>query len=228
MLAEKGFSQIILIAAIIILGLMGFFILNRPNYTAPVVQEKQAQPPQTNDNNSSRQVQGGHSNKESFYNKDGIALQHYWPGEPSFSAEETEILLFNELSPSSFEQGFEFLSNDNKSSANLEVKSFDLTYTVEGKTYPHKSGTWEKFSTIEGWERIEYINISPQNYKGEPLTLKPNQKGKLHWHINFGPNPLDGKQIVKLKLILLRDGQTINIDEEFNRDSGTVFSKENH
>lgn len=60
------------------------------------------------------------------------------------------------------------------------------------------------------------------------LTLARGEKGKLHWHINFGPNPLDGKQTIKLNLTLLRDGQTLNIDEEFNRDSGTVFTKENH
>lgn len=191
--------KILIVTAIAVLGLFGFFLLNRPNNTAPVVQEKQSQP-----------LQGGHGSKESFYNKDGIALQHYWPGEESFSNEETEILLFNE------------------SGSNLEVKSFNLDYSVEGKTYPHKSGTWEKFPTIESWERNEYIMISPQYYKGEQLLIAPNQKGKLHWHINFGPNPLDGKQTVHVKLTLLKGNEILNIDEQFNRDSGTVVSKAEH
>ena len=147
---------------------------------------------------------------EPFYSKDGLYLTHSWPGEGNFSNEETEILIFNE------------------SDSTIEVKSFDLTYSVEGKTYPQKSGTWEKFPSKESWERIEYIIISPQHYKGELLSLTPGQKGKLHWHIQFGPNPLDGKQIVKVNLSLLKNGQTININEEFTRPSGQVFSKDEH
>lgn len=145
-----------------------------------------------------------------FYSKGGLSFTHSWPGEGNFSAEETEILLFNE------------------SNSSFEVKSFDLTYSVEGKTYPHKSGTWEKFARKDSPEKIEYLNISPQYYKGEKLLLNPGQKGKLHWHIQFGPNPLDGKQTVAVKLTLLKDGQAININEQFHRDSGTVFSKGEH
>ena len=147
---------------------------------------------------------------EYFYSKDGLSLTHAWPGEGNFSNEETEILLFNE------------------SSSNLEVKSFDLTYTVEGKTYPQKSGTWEKFPSKESWEKQEYIMLSPQHYKGEQLLLTPGQKGKLHWHINFGSQPLDGKQTIQLKLTLLKGNETITIDEGFHRDSGTVVSKDEH
>lgn len=147
---------------------------------------------------------------EAFYNKDGLSLTHSWPGEEHFSNEETEILIFNE------------------SDSSVEVKSFDLTYAVEGKTYPHKSGTWEKFPDKTSWEKIEYLNISPQYYKGEKLMLTSGQKGKLHWHIQFGSQPLDGKQIVQVKLTLLKNGQTINIDEQFTRASGTVFSKDEH
>lgn len=145
-----------------------------------------------------------------FYSEGDLYLTHSWPSEGNFSAEETEILLFNE------------------GNSNVEVKSFNLEYQVEGKSYPHKSGTWEKFPTRVSWERAEYLNISPQYYTGQPLTLARGEKGKLHWHIQFGSNPLNGKQAVKVKLTLLKDGQTINIDEEFNRDSGTVFTKENH
>ncbi len=149
-------------------------------------------------------------NKKPFYNQNSITLTHTWPGEKNFSNEETEVLIFNE------------------SNSKVEVKSFDLEYMVEGKTYPQKSGTWEKFPSKESWERMEYANISKQYYKGESLILEPNQKGKLHWHIQFGSQPLDGKQIVKFNLTLLKDGQTINIDEEFNRPSGQVFSKSEH
>ena len=147
---------------------------------------------------------------EYFYSKDDISLKHTWPGEGNFSNEETEILLFNE------------------SSSSIEVKSFNLEYQVEGKTYPHKSGTWEKFPSKTSWEKIEYIMLSPQHYKGEPLILKPGQKGKLHWHMEFGSQPLDGKQIIQLKLTLLKGNETITIDEQFNRNSGTVVSKDEH
>ena len=167
--------------------------------------------PQLQQNQQGYQEESGrYGMKQPFYNKDGISLQHYWPGDGSFSNEETEILLFND------------------SNSNLQVKSFDLTYSVEDKTYPQKSGTWEKFPSKTSWDRIEYINISSQYYKGELLSLTPGQKGKLHWHMQFGPNPLDGKQIVKIQLTLLKNGQTINIDEQFNRGSGTVMSKGNH
>ena len=149
-------------------------------------------------------------NKTAFYSKDGISLTHTWPGEKNFSNEETEILIFNE------------------SNTSLEVKSFNLEYQVEGKTYPQKSGTWEKFPTTQSWDRQEYINISKQYYKGEPLDLARGEKGKLHWHIEFGSKPLDGKQTVQIKLTLLKDNETITIDEQFNRDSGAIFSKDKH
>ncbi len=103
-----------------------------------------------------------------------------------------------------------------------------MSYKVEGKAYPEKSGTWEKFPSKTSWEKIEYLNISPQYYKGEPLILTPGQKGKLHRHIQFGSQPLDGKQTVLLKLTLLKGGENIIIDEQFNRDSGTVVSRDEH
>lgn len=46
--------------------------------------------------------------------------------------------------------------------------------------------------------------------------------------MQFGPKPLDGNQTVKVKLIFLKGNETITIDEEFNRDPGTVMSKDNH
>lgn len=145
-----------------------------------------------------------------FYSKDGIYLVHSWPGDQHFSNEETEILVLNE------------------SGSNIEVRSFDLIYSVEGKTYPHKSGTWEKFPSRESWDRTEYLNIGKSYYQNQPLILSKGEKGKLHWHINFSPSPLDGKQTVKVKLSLLRDGQSIPIDQEFTRPSGPVFSKDEH
>lgn len=177
--------------------------LNNPQYST----QKPEQPEQHNQaNESSGFIKG----LRPFYSKDGLYLTHSWPGAQFFSNEETEILLFNE------------------GSSPVEVKSFDLEYFVEGKVYPHKSGTWEKFPSKDNHEKIEYINIGANYYKGEKLVLAPGQQGKLHWHINFGPNPLDGKQIVTVKLTLIKDGQTININEQLGRDSGTVFSKEEH
>lgn len=196
--------KIIIVGVIIALGFFGLrFVQSDHDQSAQNL-------PGNTKNQLTQQRSGGYGSAAPFYDKDGIALQHYWPSEGSFSAEETEILLFNE------------------SNSNLEVKSFDLSYTVGGKTYPHKSGTWEKFPSRESWEKTEYLNISAQHYQSQPLILAQGEKGKLHWHINFGPTPLDGKQTVTVKLTLLKDGQTISIDEQFNRDSGTVFSKDEH
>lgn len=197
-------KYIIFGAVIIVVLFVGGNLLQKK----PFVNQPQ---PQQNQQGHQQENPGlGEGINKPFYSKDGISLTHSWPAEGNFSNEETEILLFNE------------------SSSNLEVRSFDLTYSVEGKTYPQKSGTWEKFPSKTSWEKQEYLNISPQYYKDEPLILEKGQKGKLHWHIQFGSQPLDGKQIVTVKLILLKDGQTINIDEQFTRDSGTVFSKDKH
>lgn len=194
----------------VVVLLVAFFVVGSnfrdkgPDFTkGPNKQEHQKQ-------QGNQQSNLGAGVNEPFYSKDGLYLSHSWPSKGNFSAEETEILLFNE------------------SSSSVEVKSFDLTYAVEGKTYPHKSGTWEKFPSKTSWEKTEYIMISLQYYKGEPLVLARGEKGKLHWHIQFGSQPLDGKQTVQVKLSLLKDGETINIDEEFTRNSGTVFSKDEH
>ena len=205
--------KIIIGVIILALGFFGFRFIqsdrDQPTQNLPGNTQNQpsqpAAPAQRGEQDS-----GGYGNKAPFYSKDSITLEHYWPSEGSFSAEETEILVFND-SPS-----------------DLQVKSFDLVYTVEGKTYPQKSGTWEKFPSKISWEKIEYLNISPQYYKGEPLVLARGEKGKLHWHIEFGRAPLDGKQTVHLKLTLLKGSETITIDEQFNRDSGEVFSKDEH
>lgn len=204
MLPKIIVGVVLLLIAFFAVG--SFFRDKRPDFTyGPNQQERQEQP----EAQQTTPDLGAGVNKP-FYSQDGLYLTHSWPGENNFSNEETEILLFNE------------------SDFNVEVKSFDLTYSVEGKTYPHKSGTWEKFPAKDNHERIEYLNISPQYYKGEQLLLTPGQKGKLHWHINFGSQPLDGKQTVKVKLTLIKNGQTLNIDEEFNRNSGQVFSKDEH
>lgn len=201
------------IIAVLIILAAGFFGLNslqaniRPQPTgySPIAEK---QPDQQSEHN--QPTSGGYGTAAPFYSKDGITLEHYWPGEANFSNEETEVLVFN------------------NSSSKIEVKSFDMEYMVAGKTYPHKSGTWEKFPTTRSWDRIEYLNISPQYYKGEPLILEIGQKGKLHWHINFGSSPLDGKQTVEVKLTFIKNGKTITTNEKLTRDSGTVFSKDGH
>lgn len=209
MSAQRGSTQLILVFAVVLVaGLTGLFLLNKQRDSLSTPLEQQNQPRQNK--NSSNQPQEGYGFKQPFYDKDGIALQHYWPGDGSFSNEETEILLFNE------------------GASDLQVKSYDLVYSVDGKTYPHKSGTWEKFPSEQSWDRMEYINISPQYYKSEPLILTPGQKGKLHWHINFGSQPLDGKQAVSIKLTLFKDGKSVSIEQSFIRDSGIVVSKGDH
>lgn len=201
---------------ILVFVAVGFFgagiaFVNSRQYltTQPSNQGKQY-PQSQNQNQPKDNSYQGYGFKTPFYNNNGIVLQHYWPGEPSFSNEETEILLFNE------------------SSSNVEVTSFDLAYLVNGKTYSHKSGTWEKFSTIQSWDRTQYLNISQNYYKGEPLLLTPGQKGKLHWHIQFGEKPLDGEQTVKIDLMLQKDRQSIPISQTLSRLSGAVFSKTGH
>lgn len=198
--------KIIIIAVLVSLGV--FFIAG--SYFKDNPPQFQKSQPQHQGGSKREEPDLGAGVGKPFYSKDGLYLTHSWPGENNFSNEETEILLFNE------------------SSSNVEVKSFDLIYSVEGKTYPHKSGTWEKFPSKTSWDRTEYLNISAQHYQDQLLALARGEKGKLHWHINFDPTPLDGKQTVTVKLILLKDGQTITIGEQFNRDSGTVFSKDEH
>ena len=196
--------KIIIVASILTLGFFGFkFIQSGNGHLAPNL-------PVNSENQPDQQGSGDFRPKAPFYNKGGISLEHTWPGEGNFSKEETEVLLFNE------------------SGSSIEVKSFDLVYLVEERSYPQKSGTWEKFPSKQSWDKIEYLNISPQYYKNEPLILEPGQKGKLHWHMNFGSQPLDGKQTVHLKLTLLKGNETIAIDEQFKRDSGTVVNKEGH
>ena len=197
---------VILFAGLFLVG-SRFRDMKPPDFTQPP--KEQHQPTQQQGNQQAKHDLGEGINKP-FYEKDGLYLTHTWPGERNFSNEETEILVFNE------------------SEDIVEVKSFDLTYSVVGKAYPHKSGTWEKFPSSTSWERSEYIMISKQYYKGEPLDLARGEKGKLHWHINFGKEPLDGKQTVNIKLTLLRDGETVTIDEEFSRNSGKVYSTDQH
>lgn len=211
MFKQSGFSKIIIVVfvGIVLLGGGAIFVRNQqPSPIQPNRQQGQNQY-QQNQYQQDNQYQG-YGFKRPFYSKDGVSFQHYWPGDGSFSNEETEILLFNE------------------SSTNVEVTSFALVYSVEGRPYPHKSGTWEKFPSKQSWDRIEYLNISPQYYKGEQLLLTPGQKGKLHWHIQFGPNPLDGKQTVKVNLTLIKEGQTTVINETLTRASGSVYSSQGH
>lgn len=212
-------NKVVIIAVFVVIVLAGGFLLSQQS-TKPIPSlQPQFQQNQHGEPASQRQMgrheqdaqeSGGYGFRKAFYRKDGISLQHYWPGEESFSPEETEILILNE------------------SSSNVEVKAYDLEYSVEGKVYPHKSGTWEKFPTTTSWDRIEYINIKKPYYQGQPLGLTTGQKGKLHWHIQFGPSSLDGSQTVKVQLILLKDGKTIPIHEELTRSSGTVVSREDH
>ncbi len=203
--------KILVVVLVIVVGFIGVKSLIR---TTPSSSSNPTlnQPSQQQENQITNQQNpyNAYGFKTPFYENSEITLQHYWPTEGGFSAEETEILLFN------------------KSNSPIEVKSFNIDYQVEGKSYPQKSGTWEKFPSFDSWERMEYLNISPQYYKGEKLLLSPGQKGKLHWHMQFGSQPLDGRQTVAVKLTLMKDGQIINIDEVFSRDSGTVFSSEGH
>lgn len=216
---EKGITNILIVLGVLVVtSILIIIVLNNQqlkeksfNIPSSVFnnhsQISQVQP-RTKDHEESQQ--GGYGFKKPFYDQNRLSLQQYWPGEGSFSNEETEILLFND------------------SNSTIQIKSYEIEYIVEGKNYPQKSGTWEKFPSRQSWDKIEYLNISPQYYKSEPLLLTSGQKAKLHWHIAFGQQAITGRQTVTLKLTLLQDGQTFNIEKEFNRESGTVFSKDNH
>lgn len=202
MLKQSGFSKIIIVVfvGIVLLGGGAIFVRNQqPSPIQPNRQQGQNQY-QQNQYQQDNQYQG-YGFKRPFYSKDGVSFQHYWPGDGSFSNEETEVLVINE------------------STARVQITSFDMSYTIRAQGYSQKSGTWEKFPSKQSWDRIEYLNISPQYYKGEPLILEVGQKGKLHWHLNlFQPPPQRATHAIDIKLSYTVGGVAQSLDQELESE----------
>ncbi|QQG39663.1 MAG: hypothetical protein HYS81_04820 [Candidatus Aenigmatarchaeota archaeon] len=124
-----------------------------------------------------------------FFSKDGVSMEHYWPSTYSLKGDESEMLIYNE--------GGERVS----------IVSVEMTFTAGGRTYEQYSGTWEAFPSRQSWERIDYVNMHPDYYKGEPLVLEPGQKGKVHYHYRFGD--VSGEQSVSIDLTYKAGGTAV-------------------
>ena len=137
-----------------------------------------------------------------FYKQDGLTLEYYWPldDRSNLSADETEILAYNE--------GTEV----------IEFTTLKMTFTENGSARAKFSGTWEKFPSRYSWDRIEYISIPPSQYQGEPLLMQPEEKAKIHWHLE-PINSTETIQSVALDLTVTIGVRTETIIQTLVRDS---------
>lgn len=120
-----------------------------------------------------------------FYVQNGLTLEYYWPLDSlsNLSADEMEIFAYNE------------------SDGAIEFLLPEITFTENGRPLAQHSGTWEKFPSRSSWDRIEYIQIPPSPYSGEALVAQPDEKVKLHWHME-GVASTDTHQEVALGLMI--------------------------
>ncbi len=138
-------------------------------------------------------------NEKVFFEKGNIQFEHYWPNSGSLGSDESEILVYNE------------------GNVSVQIVSTDMKFIAGGKTYTQYSGTWEKFPSRASWDRIEYTNIQPNYYKGEPLIIQPGQKGKIHYHYQFGGDISQQQQAVKINIVYNHGGKEESIDMELKR-----------
>lgn len=138
-----------------------------------------------------------------IYEQDGVTFEHFWPLDSAaqhLKTDESEIVVHN------------------RGSQTVEFSSVGMDYFVGGSQMPHYSGTWEKFPDDVSWKKIEYINISPVQYKGEKLALQPGQKSKIHYHYQVqqgqSQNP---DQKVKLNIAFTVAGSPKRLDQELVR-----------
>lgn len=134
-----------------------------------------------------------------FFEKDGVKFEHYWPNSGSLGSDESEILVYNE------------------GKQPVQITATDMIFLVDSKEYNQYSGTWEKFPSRASWDRIEYVNIHTNYYKGEPLILQPNQKGKIHYHYQFEGDIAQQQQAVKIKISYNYGEKPENIDLDLKR-----------
>lgn len=135
-----------------------------------------------------------------LYQQEGLTFEHYFPYTGSLKGDESEILVYN--------QG----------TMPIQITSSDMKFIVEGRTYEQYSGTWEKFPSKQSWERIDYINIKPPYYQGQPLILEPGQKGKLHWHYQFAEDIRGKEQAVEIDIAYNRRTQGYTIKKRVVRE----------
>ncbi|MBS3067772.1 hypothetical protein J4450_03650 [Candidatus Micrarchaeota archaeon] len=161
-------------------------------------------------------VKSSNTNPVVFLEQDNLVFEHYWPLDeyaPNMKDDESEILVYN--------------------NANLPVQitSTDMRFIINSNTYDQYSGTWEKFPSRSSWDRIEYINIHPNYYSGEPpLILKPGQKGKIHYHYQFSQDITSNpKQSVKIKITYKINDKSKNIDLKLDRKTLPVkYNRDDH
>ena len=142
-----------------------------------------------------------------LHRQDGVTFEHYFPNTGSLKSDESEILIYNERNIA------------------VQVVSSDMKFILGGKTYEQYSGTWEKFPSKQSWERMEQVNIKPLYYQGQPLILEPGQKGKLHWHYQFGGDISGKEQAVEINVAYKIGSQSYTLErrvvrEENNGNSG--------
>lgn len=137
-----------------------------------------------------------------LYQQDGVTLEHYFPNTGSLKSDESEILVYN------------------RGNVTVQITSSDMKFIVEGRTYEQYSGTWEKFPSQQSWEKIDYVNIKPPYYQGQPLVLEPGQKGKLHWHYQFESDIRGKEQAVDIEITFTSGGKSITIEKIVTREGG--------
>lgn len=148
-----------------------------------------------------------YGNRIPFYKKDGISIEYYWPSDqiaPGISSEETEMLVYNE------------------SSAPIEITKIGFSFMNSGAQSSIYSGTWEKFSSRQSWNRTEYINIGKEEYTQKTLTLQPKEKGKIHYHLTH-KNAFSAKnQSALVSLTLKKSKTTDEINQTLVRKEATA------
>ncbi|GEM_PF-2267390 len=137
-----------------------------------------------------------------FETQAGVSFDYFWPKDPNsphLSAEETEILVFNETKNP------------------VIISQISFAYFSENSEASIYSGTWERFPSAGSWERVDYVNIGKGDYSN-PLTLNAGEKGKIHYHISLpSPPTADKKQSAKIKINFSVSGVNYAVDKVLNR-----------
>ena len=138
-----------------------------------------------------------------LHRQEGVTFEHYFSNMGSLKSDEAEILVYN------------------GGNAAVQITSSDMKFIVAGRTYEQYSGTWEKFPSIDSWEKIDYVNIHPRYYQNQPLILEPGQKGKLHWHYQFAGDIRGKEQAVDIDITYSIGAQSYTLKKKVVREEGT-------
>lgn len=140
-----------------------------------------------------------------LYNQDQVIFEHYWPNTASLKGDESEILVYNEgVVP-------------------VQITSSNQIFILGNQPYSQYSGTWEKFPSRQSWNRIDYVNINPNYYTGQPLLLEPGQKGKLHWHYQFKGDLSTEQQAAEIAITFTRQGKSYSLDRKLVREGSLPY-----